>query len=346
MGLMLSLLIVSFLVHSFVIVPFINLLYKLKFQRQKQLTKDAFNRPTPIFDRMNKTKTGTPIGGGFLMVILITLQFFLTYPVLFYFWVPIVPIYPNLGAEVKIIIFTFIAFAAIGLYDDLKKIFNGGKKDIFFGIKLKHKLILEIILALIIAYWLFAELKIGIIHIPFLGVAELGFLYIPFAAFVIIAFANAYNITDGLDGLAAGILMISLVAFWVISHAILDTPLSIFIAIWLGGLIAFLYFNIYPARIFLGDVGALAFGAAFAVIGLMLGKVFSLIVIGGLFVAEVASSLIQLLSKKYLKKKIFTVAPIHLWLQLRGWHETTVVFRAWLAGLILAIIGLWLAFLS
>jgi phospho-N-acetylmuramoyl-pentapeptide-transferase len=221
-----------------------------------------------------------------------------------------------------------------------------GKAEQFFGLRMRHKLILEIILSLFVGFWLYSELKIEIIHIPFIGVIDLGVFYILFASFVITAFANAFNITDGLDGLATGVLLIAVVAFWVISHSILDTPLSLFIAIWLGGLIAFLYFNIYPARIFLGDVGALPFGATLALIGLILGKSFSLLVIGGVFVAEITSSFLQLVSKKYRRKKLFHAAPLHLLLQSRGWHESTIVFRSWLASIILAILGLWLAFVS
>lgn len=345
MSFFISLLIVSFILNSLALIPFINLLYKLKLQRKLQKTKDAFDKPTPIFDTLHRVKVGIPVGGGFLLVTTTILLFFLTFPILYYFWIPITSIYTNIGSEIKILLFTFLSFAIIGLFDDLKKIFLGSDEQ-FFGLRLRHKLILEIILSLLISFWLFSELKISIIHIPFLGVFDIGFLFIPFAAFVIISFANAYNITDGLDGLAAGILVTALAAFWVISNAILDTPLSIFIAIWLGGLIAFLYFNIYPARIFLGDVGALSFGATLAVIGLLLGKVFSLIIIGGIFVVEVLSSLLQLISKRYRGKKLMSVAPLHLWLQVRGWHESTIVFRLWLVGIMLAVLGLWLALLK
>lgn len=345
MGYLLFLLIFSFIVHTIALVPFINLLYRIKLQRRVQNTKDAFNKPTPIFDNLHKRKAGTPVGAGLLMVILTTILFLISFPIMYYFWLPINSIYVNMGGEIKILLFTFISFSLVGLYDDIKKGFLEGNVE-FFGLRLRHKLILEIILSALIAFWLYFDMKIDIIHIPFFGVIKLGYLYIPFAAFVISAFANAYNITDGLDGLAAGILMIALSAFWVISHSVLDTSLSLFIAAWLGGLIAFLYFNIFPARIFLGDVGALSFGATLAVIGLLLGKTFSLLLIGGFFVAEVASSLLQLLSKKYRNKKIMSVAPLHLWFQSKGWHETTVVFRAWLFSVMLAVIGLWLAFLS
>ncbi len=163
------------------------------------------------------------------------------------------------------------------------------------------------------------------------------------AAFVIVAFANAFNITDGLDGLASGVLIICLIAFWAISAAFMHPSINVFIAIWLGSLIAFLYFNVYPARIWLGDVGALSFGATLAVIGLLTGKTVALLVIGGVFVIEVFSSLIQLLSKKYFGRKIFSVAPFHLLLQEKGWEEPKIVMRAWLTAIILAFFGLWLA---
>ena len=119
-----------------------------------------------------------------------------------------------------------------------------------------------------------------------------------------------------------------------------------FIALWLGGVLAFLYFNVLPSRLFLGDVGALSFGATFAVVGLILGKTPALVVIGGIFVIEVLSSLLQLVSKSVTGKKMFAAAPLHLWLQVKGWPESKIVMRFWIIGIILALIGLWLAFLS
>ncbi|KKS98564.1 MAG: phospho-N-acetylmuramoyl-pentapeptide-transferase, phospho-N-acetylmuramoyl-pentapeptide-transferase [Candidatus Gottesmanbacteria bacterium GW2011_GWA2_43_14] len=345
MGFILGILILSFLLNAVTIIPFINLLYKIKFKRQRQETRDALNKPTPIFDMFHRKKAGTPIGGGFLLIFNTTLIFLLSFPYMYYFWLPVYSVYPNITAELKIMLFGFISFGLIGLYDDIKKIFFG-RRDKFFGLRLRHKLLLEIILALLLAFWLYFDLKISIINVPLIGVIDLGIFYILFAAFVIVAFANAYNITDGLDGLATGILLIALIAFWVISGSILDTPMTLFIAIWLGSILAFLYFNVYPARIFLGDVGALSFGATFAVVGLMLGKTFSLIIIGGIFVLEITTSLIQLLSKRYAGKKVMAVAPFHLWLQNRGWHESTIVLRAWLATIVLAIVGLWLAFIT
>ena len=336
---------ISFIFHFLLIVPFINFLYRLKFQRAQQSTKDAFDKPTPIFDSLHKHKTGTPVGGGILIVAVTSVLyiFFLFMSALFN--IDFHANYPPAIGEIKIILFTFISFAFLGVYDDLTKIFFW-KKQQFFGMRLRHKLMIEIVLAFIISFWLFNDLKIDIIYIPFFGVYNLSFFYILFSTFVIVAFSNAVNITDGLDGLATGVLMIAVTCFWVISGAIIDVPTSLFIAVWLGGLVAFLYFNIYPSRIFLGDTGALSFGATFAVIGLILGKAFALPIIGGVFFLEVGSSLIQLMGKKFLKRKLLTVAPLHLFFQMRGWEEPKVVMRMWIIGILFAFFGLMIGFMK
>lgn len=344
MAILLGVLILSFFVNSLLFIPFINLLYSLRLQRAKQEFAKEFRSKIPIFSKFHAKKAGTPVGGGILLITTTTIIFFLSLLMFKYFWIPITSVYDFVN-EIKILFFTFIFFAVIGVYDDLKKIFPIEKNG-EFGLRVRHKLILETLLALVIGVMLYYWLKIEILHIPLLGVFSLGLWYIPFAAFVIIAFANAYNITDGLDGLAAGLLLIALGLFWVVSSSILDTPLSLFIAILIGGLIAFLYFNVYPARIFLGDVGALSFGATLAVIGLILGKTFALPIIGGIFVLEVGSSLVQILSKKIWRKKTFSAAPLHLLLQNAGWEEPKIVMRAWLAGLILGLIGLLFALLT
>src|SRR3989344_7385460 len=209
MGFILGVLLISFIVNSVGIIPFINLLYKFKFKRQFQVTTDALNRPTPIFDSYHRKKAGTPLGGGLMLIFTTTILFLLTFPVLYFFWIPITSIYDNIVVEIKILLFTFISFGIIGLYDDIKKIFFG-KKDHFFGLKLRHKLILEIIISLLISFWLHYELKISIINVPFFGVWDVGWFYIVFSTFVIISFANAFNITDGLDGLTTGVLVICL----------------------------------------------------------------------------------------------------------------------------------------
>lgn len=341
MSLLLGVLLFSWFLTSGLYVPFIRLLYNLKFRRQHQKTFDAFNKRTPIYDKFHENKAGTPVGGGILIIIFVSLMLPLMLLLMRYFWIPVTSVYP-LFSEIKILLFTFISFGLLGLFDDVKKTF-AWKDEKIFGLRIRHKLVLEIILAAIVSYWMKIDLNIDMFHIPFIGVIELGWWFIPISIIIIISFANAFNITDGLDGLATGILAIALMAFWTIAGSILDTPLSVFIALWLGSLLAFLYFNIHPARIFLGDTGALSFGATFAVVGILLGKIPILIVIGGLFVIEVASSLIQLISKKLLKRKIFPAAPIHLSLQQKGWPETKIVMRFWVIAMVLAVLGLWLS---
>ncbi len=336
---------ISFLVNVILIVPFINFLYKTKMQRAQQKTKDAFNKSTPIFDKFNKHKAGTPVGGGLLIIASTSLLYLIFVSSFNPFKIPLQTNFPSIFAESKILLFTILSFGLLGVYDDLAKIFFWKKLN-FFGVTLKFKLIIEIVLALIIAYWLYADLQIHFVHVPFLGVFDISYFYVAFAAFTIVAFSNAVNITDGLDGLATGILMIALASFWIIAASIIDVPTSLFIGIWLGGLIAFLYFNIPPARIFLGDAGSLSFGAAFAVVGLILGKSFSLPIIGGIFLIEILSSLLQLLSKKLRGKKLFAVAPFHLFLQHKGWEESKIVMRFWLISILFSVFGLMLAFLK
>ncbi|MGH7246414.1 MAG: phospho-N-acetylmuramoyl-pentapeptide-transferase, partial [Candidatus Levyibacteriota bacterium] len=144
----------------------------------------------------------------------------------------------------------------------------------------------------------------------------------------------------------SGLLIICLVAFLAITAQQLDESLGIFIAILLGSLGAFLYFNIYKARLWLGDVGSLSLGAVLAVVGLLTGKIPALVIIGGVFMIEFMSSFLQLASKKFLKRKIFPVAPLHLYFQKKGWEEPKIVMRAWLLGFFFAVVGLYIALIK
>ncbi len=337
----------SFIVTCILIVPFINLLYQLKFIRAKQKTVDSFGVLTTIFDKFHKKKAGIPVGGGLLIIFVTTLLFLISLSFLNFFGINLSSNYANADDEIFIIIFTFLSFGVLGLYDDLKKLFQLEKAKIF-GLRLRHKLIFQIILASIIACLLYFKLNIDIINIPFIGTFKLGFGYIFLAIFMIVAFANAVNITDGLDGLASGSLLFSLFGFWFLTatNLVIDMSLSLFIGLWIGSLLSFLYFNIYPARIFLGDVGALSFGATLAVIGLLMGNVISLGIMGFIFVLEVSTSFFQLMSKKFLKRKLFKAAPIHLSLQEYGWPETKIVTRAWLVQILLTLFGLWLGLIN
>ena len=329
---LLGLVLLSFIVTSIFMVPFIDLLYflKRKFQKNLQVAKSD----TPIHDQLMKGDLNTPSGGG-ILIILILIGLSIVYVIF--------SKYDNVS--LKILLATLISFGLLGLIDDIKLIITK-RKGKFLGLSRSRMLFIQLLLALVIAGMLFSLAGLNNIYIFGLGNFIINSWYIPLAAFVIVSFANAYNISDGLDGLAAGLLLICLFAFLALSAQTLDLTLASFIGIWIGALFAFLYFNIWPARIFLGDAGSLAFGATLAVVGLLTGKTLALAIIGGVFVIIAASSLLQILSKKFLHKKILPITPIHMYFKFIGWEEPKIVTRLWLAQGLFAIFGLWIALLS
>lgn len=327
--------ILSFAITAILLVPFIDFLYKIKLQRKHEKSRDMFNKRTPIFDKFSQGKVGTPFGGGLLIILVVTVISLWTlglFAVDIKIW------------ELFVLLFAFIGYGALGFYDDLKKILNKGN-DGFFGLSFKYKFLLQWVLALIIGAVFYHKLGYSFIYLHWLGQLPLGIMFIFFAAFVIVSFVNAFNITDGLDGLSSGVFLIALLAFLTISQS-LDPFLSLFISILIGSVTAFLYFNIFPARIWLGDVGSLSLGATLAVIGLLTGKTAAVGLIGGVFVIEVGSSLVQILGKRFLGHKIIPVAPLHLYFMERGWGEPKTVMRAWLFALIFAMVGLYIAFIG
>src|SRR3989344_3242307 len=194
--------ILSFFVTAICLVPFIDFLYRIKLQRKKQKTRDIFNRRTPLFDRMSEWKVGTPFGGGILVIAVVTFLTLFAYGILqvqVKFW------------EIATLLFAFIGFGALGFYDDLKKILNG-KSSPFFGLRFKYKFIIQWILALMIGTIMYVN-GYDFVYIHWFGHIAIGALYIFFAAFVIVSFVNAVNITDGLDGLSGGLFVICLIAF-------------------------------------------------------------------------------------------------------------------------------------
>ena len=342
LSLALGLIMFSFIVNSLLIVPFINFLYKLKLTRRVEGGKGK----KVLFDKLHDKKAGTPVGGGNFIILMTIILFFITFPLAGRMGVFIHTAH-NLRWELIVIFVTFIGFGLLGLMDDLTKIFGKQEKGpmgMWVGMRRTPKFLLQIFVASIAALILYFNLGISILYIPLVGITlNLGLFYIPFAIFVIVAFSNAFNITDGLDGLSPGLLLICLFAFSVIAAGNLDTPLSMFIAIWSGGLIAFLYFNVYPARVWLGDAGAMSFGAMLGLIGLLTGNIISLLVIGGIFIVEVISSAVQIYGWRKLGRPILPLAPLHNTFLVKGWEEPKIVMRAWIAGIILAIFGLWLA---
>ncbi len=339
---LLGFLLFSFTINAALIVPFINLLYNLKFQRPGRGTSDFMGTINSIYNKLHKKKVGTPVGGGLLIIITTTLLFVGVTGMLRLVGADMQSVY-NYRGEINVIFATFILYGLLGLYDDVIKFF--GKHSHLVGVSWRFKFLAQLILGLGIGWYLFHTLGISIINVPYFGVIDLGWFFVPLSAVIITAFSNAVNVTDGLDGLSGGLLMITLFALIILAASILDTPITLFIALWLGGILAFLYFNTYPARLTMGDVGALSFGATLAVIGLMLGKIIAVMIIGSLFILEITSSSIQMFGKRFLGRRLLPLSPFHLWLQSIGWEEPKIVTRAWLAGIILALFGLWLAFL-
>ncbi|EKD85478.1 MAG: hypothetical protein ACD_38C00016G0004 [uncultured bacterium] len=335
MVLLLGLLLLSFIVTSFFMVPFIDLLFYLKRRFEKNRTENEKKSETPIHDQLMKGDIGTPSGAGILLI-LILIVLSLGYA----FFSSSVD-----RVSLVILLFTLVSFGSLGLVDDIKFIITRRKGKIL-GLGRRKILLIQALFAIAISSMLYFMGGLNNFYILGLGNFIIQMWYIPLAAFVIIAFANAYNISDGLDGLSAGLLLICLFAFLALTVQSLDLTLASFIGIWIGLLFSFLYFNVWPARIFLGDAGAFAFGATLAVVGLLTGKILALAIIGGMFVVIVASSFFQILSKKILKKKIWPVSPIHMYFKFLGWEEPKIVTRFWLAQGIFAILGLWIAMLS
>lgn len=335
MNQLLGLVLLSFIVTSIFMVPFIDLLYVLKRRLEKLPEQKDKSSETPIHNILMKGDLSTPSGGGILLIIVLTV---LSLSYAFFARFSDITI-------LKILLFTLISFGGLGLVDDLRWLFTKRRGKIL-GLGRKVMLLIQIVLGLGVGWLLYTQVGLNNIYISGLGNFVIGQWYVPFAAFVIVAFSNAYNISDGLDGLSTGLLTICLFALLVLASTSLNLTLAVFIGIWIGMLFAYLYFNVWPSRIFLGDAGALAFGATLAVVGLLTGKVLALTIIGAMYVIIVASSLIQIISKTIFHKKVFPVAPIHMYFKYIGWEEPKIVVRFWLAGAIFAIFGLWLALLS
>lgn len=332
----LGILLLSLLFTAGLSIPFINFLYLLKFKNPKTESKDFLGRKS-LFNDLHGWKVGTPTGGG-ILIILSTFIFsliFYTFTQFEFNWTS------------HIIFLTLFSFGILGFYDDIRKFFKFGLAG-FFGLRARYKFLIQWILGFIIGYFLYSKMGLNSVYIPILRqTLELGMFYIPFAAFVVVAASNAFNITDGMDGLAGGLLLFALVALWYLSTlSPFGGDIILFVVVLMGSVLAFLYFNIFPARIYMGDTGALAFGAMLGVVALMANQAIPLFIIGGIFFVEAGSSLIQLASMKYRNgKKVFKIAPLHHHLEALGWPETKVTMRFWLFGIALAILGTFFALL-
>jgi phospho-N-acetylmuramoyl-pentapeptide-transferase len=234
---------------------------------------------------------------------------------------------------------------ALGLIDDIINLKGSGTG--IAGLNTKLKLLLMIIIASILSYWFVVKLGYSMVHIPFFDDLTLAPVIMFFGLiFVIVATANAVNITDGLDGLAGGLLVTAYASFGLIAFLQGNFGIAGFCLTIVGALLSYLWFNIYPARFFMSDVGSFALGTALAVIAIMTNSILLIPVIGLMFVVEVASAVIQLLSKRLRGKKVFLSAPIHHHFEAIGWPETKVTMRFWVLGQVAGVVGLLIAVLG
>ncbi|MCA9332925.1 phospho-N-acetylmuramoyl-pentapeptide-transferase [Candidatus Saccharibacteria bacterium] len=233
----------------------------------------------------------------------------------------------------------------IGLLDDWINIRGGGKG--VAGMRSKIKFTLHSLVALVGGWWFWAKLDVNSIHVPWLNQVTLGIFVVVLFWFVVIATANAVNISDGLDGLAGGLLVSSFTVYSVITAIQGKYALAAFCASVVGALLSYTWFNIHPARFFMGDVGSFALGTALGIIAMQTDTIFVLPIIGLVYVAETGSVIINRISKKLRNgKKVFLSSPIHHHFEAIGWPETKITMRFWILGQVFGVIGLMLYLLG
>lgn len=230
---------------------------------------------------------------------------------------------------------------AVGLLDDIINIRGRGLG--VAGLRSSLKFFMIALMGLVLGWFFYTKLGYNSVHIPFIGDWIVGVWIVPLFVFAVVAAGNAVNISDGLDGLAGGLLAISFGVFGVIALLQGHLMLAGFCFTAVGALLSYLWFNIYPARFFMGDVGSFAFGTSLGVVAMLTNSLFLLPIIGGIFVIEAGSSLIQIMSKKLFHRKVFISAPVHHHLEAKGWPEVKVTMRFWVIGCILGFIGLLVA---
>ena len=331
--------ILFFAVISFVIAilwtPLLtHFLYKYKLGKKIRDKVSA-----PVFNKLHQKKEGTPTMGGLLI--------WVTVVALALFFALMAYLFPggwwsefnflNRG-ETWLPLGLLVASALVGMIDDWFNVLGVGPKG--GGLRMRHRLMLYGLIALVGALWFYFKLDWSTIHIPFVGGWEIGWWYIPCFMLVIIATGFSVNETDGLDGLVGGVLLFAFGALGTVAFIQGRFDLAVLCGAIVGALTAFLWFNIFPARFFMGDTGAMSLGVTLGVIAMFTSTELFLPIIGIVLVLESLSVLIQLASKKLRHKKIFLSSPIHHHLEAKGWPEPKIVMRLWVISGMAAVIGL------
>lgn len=260
---------------------------------------------------------------------------------IFVFSVALVTLLFNLSrTETWLPLAAFVGAGMVGLIDDVINIKGAGIG--VAGLPSKLKFLMMTLVAVIGGWWFYAKLDVSSIHIPLTGTSlELGWLIVPLFVLVIVSTANSVNISDGLDGLAGGLAVNAFAAYAAIAFLQGRSGVAAFCLTMVGALLSYTWFNIYPARFFMGDIGSFAIGTALGVVAMITDTVLLLPIIGAVFVAETGSVILQVASKKLRNgKKIFKIAPIHHHFEASGWPETKVTMRFWVIGQVSAVVGL------
>jgi len=306
----------------------------------RQLGRLRVGQPIREIGPDHQQKEGTPTMGGLLILASLVVS---------------VLLWANLESRATwIVLMLTVGYGVLGFIDDYRKV----RQRHSAGISARTKLFWQSLLALCVAWLIYTDPNFDQeLAVPFFKnfTPHLGWFYVPVAAFVIVAASNAVNLTDGLDGLAIGPVMIAAATFLVLSYAaghsgiaeylaIKYVPgagqLAIFCGALVGGGLGFLWFNTYPAQLFMGDVGALALGGALGAIAIVIRQEILLAVVGGIFVVETLSVMIQVASFKLTGKRVFLMAPIHHHFEQLGWAEQKIVVRFWIVSIILALVAL------
>jgi len=318
-----------------------HFLYKYK------LVKNVRNdNTTPIFSKMHIGKSGTPTMGGVLIwmtVLILAVLFWLIHII----WPDSLWAHFNFLSreETYLPLGALVASAIVGLIDDWFNVTRqgGGKGG---GLTVKHRLFIYTLIALFGAWWFYFKLDWDVVRVPFLGVFEMGWWFIPFFVFILVATAFSVNEADGLDGLAGGIVLAAFASYGTIAFVQENYNMAAFCGVISGALLSFLWFNINPARFFMGDTGAMSLGIVLGIVAMLTGYPLLLPIIGFLLLLESSSVIIQILSKKFRHKKVFLSAPIHHHFEAQGWPETKIVMRFWVIAGVFAVLGLIIAMID